>query len=167
MCRQLPAKRSATLMAQRAMAHACAARSRETHTTRKPITGGGLPGAVKGPGIAATTARKPIVSQRSLIPDERAAMSRPFCIARGSAVTSATSMRVFPPSTMAANSFHRTASPFLIFSQQSSDIRSLNSNHVRRDKRCSEFATYREGSSHEQPKQSYSLQERHHHHDGS
>ena len=43
-------------------AHAGAAQSQETRTTRKPITKRGLPGVVKGPGIAATTAHELIVS---------------------------------------------------------------------------------------------------------
>ena len=50
------------------MAHARAAQSQETRTTRKPITKVGLPGVHLGPGIAATTARKLIVSKRGLIP---------------------------------------------------------------------------------------------------
>jgi hypothetical protein len=49
-------------MAQSTMAHARAAQSRETRTTRKPITKDGLPGAHLGPGIAATTAHELIVS---------------------------------------------------------------------------------------------------------
>src|SRR6202451_1179275 len=82
-------------------------------------------------------------------------------------------MRFVPPSTTTARTLtpdnipaSNGTRPFLIFSQQSSDISSLNSNLFRRDKRCSEFATYREDLTHEQPNESYPLQERHHRHDG-
>jgi hypothetical protein len=60
--RQLPAKRSEMPMDLPMMAHAFAAQSQETRTTRKPITKVGLRGVHLVPGIAATTAHEPIVS---------------------------------------------------------------------------------------------------------